>query len=43
LDRALHRRAFQRAFRASVIVDEDDITAAITQGAAAPPDDETGG
>ena len=29
LDRALHRRAFQRAFRATVVVDEDQIREAV--------------
>ena len=33
LDRALHRKAFQRAFRARVVVEEDAITAALTTGA----------
>lgn len=28
-DRALHRRAFQRAFRATVVVDDDEIVAAL--------------
>jgi predicted RNA-binding protein YlxR (DUF448 family) len=32
LDRALHRKAFQRAFRASVVVMEDEIAAALTIG-----------
>jgi uncharacterized protein len=41
LDRALHRKAFQRAFRTTVVVDENDITVAITRGA--PPDDKMGG
>lgn len=41
LDRALHRKAFQRAFRTSVVVDEKEIAAALSQQAAA-PDDETG-
>jgi hypothetical protein len=27
LDRALHRKAFQRAFRASLVVDADEIGA----------------
>jgi len=30
LDRALHRKAFQRAFRASVVVAEDEIAAMLT-------------
>ena len=29
LDRALHRRAFQRAFRATVTVDEDQVREAV--------------
>jgi hypothetical protein len=29
LDRALHRKAFQRAFRASVVVAEEEIVAAL--------------
>ncbi|MFH0915541.1 MAG: DUF448 domain-containing protein [bacterium] len=29
LDRALHRKAFQRAFRASVVVDADEIEALV--------------
>ena len=29
LDRALHRRAFQRAFRATVVVDEEQIREAL--------------
>jgi uncharacterized protein len=33
LDRALHRKAFQRAFRASVAVAEDEIAAAQMAGA----------
>jgi uncharacterized protein len=32
LDRALQRKAFQRAFRASVVVMEDEIAAALTIG-----------
>lgn len=35
LDRALHRKAFQRAFRASVVVAEDEIAAALEAGAEA--------
>jgi predicted RNA-binding protein YlxR (DUF448 family) len=34
LDRALHRRAFQRAFRAKVVVDEEDIRDALRTAAA---------
>lgn len=30
LDRAIHRKAFQRAFRASVVLREDEIAAALT-------------
>jgi predicted RNA-binding protein YlxR (DUF448 family) len=33
LDRALHRKAFQRAFRASVVVAEDEIAAALAMRA----------
>lgn len=29
LDRALHRRAFQRAFRATVAIDEDQVREAV--------------
>ena len=29
LDKALHRKAFQRAFRATVTVDRDEVAAAI--------------
>ena len=42
LDRAVHRKAFQRAFRASVIVDAEDIAAEISRGTTKPPSDETG-
>jgi predicted RNA-binding protein YlxR (DUF448 family) len=41
-DRALHRKAFQRAFRASVVVDEGEIAAAMSHIATLAPDDETG-
>jgi len=41
LDRALHRKAFQRAFRTSVVVDEKEIAAALSERTAT-PDDETG-
>ena len=34
LDRALHRRAFQRAFRATVVVDEEDIRDALRTASA---------
>jgi predicted RNA-binding protein YlxR (DUF448 family) len=34
LDRALQRRAFQRAFRATVVVDEEDIREALRTAAA---------
>ena len=34
LDRALHRRAFQRAFRATVVVDEERIRTEIRAAAA---------
>lgn len=33
LDRAVHRKAFQRAFRASVVVDADQIEALLVAGA----------
>jgi predicted RNA-binding protein YlxR (DUF448 family) len=33
LDKALQRKAFQRAFRASVVVSEDEIAAALLSGA----------
>jgi len=42
LDRAVLRKAFQRAFRASLVVDEDEIAAALAQEAT-PPDGEMGG
>jgi hypothetical protein len=42
LDRALQRRAFQRAFRVSVVVDETEIVAAVSHRAATASEDETG-
>jgi predicted RNA-binding protein YlxR (DUF448 family) len=42
-DRALHRKAFQRVFRAPVVVDEEEITAVLSHTATAVSDDETGG
>ena len=37
LDRAIHRRAFQRAFRASVVLMEGDIAAVLAAAAAKEP------
>lgn len=42
LDRALHRKAFQRAFRASVTVAEDEIAAALETKAGVPAGDQDG-
>jgi predicted RNA-binding protein YlxR (DUF448 family) len=42
LDRALHRKAFQRVFRASVVVDEAEIAAVLSRPVTAASHDETG-
>lgn len=42
LDRALHRKALQRAFRAPVMIDEDEILAALVDGAEGPRGEQDG-